>query len=114
STQSLAYRMDKNASYYLMKQLIFLFFGLFIIFLIHKINYTKFAGVAVLLYLISLPLLLYTLFFGTTLNEGSRWIKLPIINLTFQTSDMAKLALFMFLARILSVKQHVIKDFKKG
>src|SRR5690606_5973478 len=82
STQSLAYRMDKNASYYLMKQLIFLFFGLFIIFLIHKINYTKFAGVAVLLYLISLPLLLYTLFFGTTLNEGSRWIKLPIINLT--------------------------------
>ena len=114
STQSLAYRMDKNASYYLMKQLIFLFFGLFIIFLIHKINYTKFAGVAVLLYLISIPLLLYTLFFGTTLNEGSRWIKLPIINLTFQTSDMAKLALFMFLARILSVKQHVIKDFKKG
>jgi len=114
STQSLAYRMDKNASYYLVKQLMVLAFGLLIIYLIHRVNYRKFAGIAVLLYILSIPLLLYTLFFGTTLNEGSRWIKLPVINLTFQTSDMAKLALFMFLARILSVKQHVIKDFKKG
>ena len=114
STQSLAYRMDKNASYYLVKQLMVLVFGLFIIFMLHRVNYRKFAGIAVLLYIISLPLLVYTLFFGTTLNEGSRWIRLPVINLTFQTSDMAKLALFMFLARILSTKQHVIKDFKKG
>lgn len=114
STQSLAYRMDKNASYYLIKQLLVLAFGLFIIFMLHRVNYRKFAGIAVLLYVVSIPLLLYTLFFGTTLNEGSRWIKLPVINLTFQTSDMAKLALFMFLARLLSTKQHIIQDFKKG
>jgi cell division protein FtsW len=114
STQSLAYRMDKNATHYLVKQLLVLVFGLFIIFMLHKVNYRKFATIAVLLYVVSIPLLLYTLFFGTTLNEGSRWIKLPVINLTFQTSDMAKLALFMFLARLLSTKQHVIQDFKKG
>lgn len=114
STQSLAYRMDRNASYYLIKQLLVLAFGLFIIYALHRVNYRRFAGIAVLLYVISLPLLIYTLFFGTTLNEGSRWIRLPVINLTFQTSDMAKLALFMFLARLLSTKQHVIKDFKKG
>ena len=48
------------------------------------------------------------------MNEGSRWIRLPIINLTMQTSDLAKLALFMYLARLLSKKQNVIKDFKKG
>jgi len=58
--------------------------------------------------------LIYTLFFGVTLNEGSRWIRLPLINLTFQTSDLAKLALFMYLSRTLSRKQDVIKDFKKG
>ena len=114
STQSLAFRMDKNASYYLVKQLMYLGLGLGLIYFVHKVNYTKFARIAVVLYLISLPLLIYTLFFGTTLNEGSRWIKLPVINLTFQTSDMAKLALFMFLARVLSIKQSVIKDFKKG
>ena len=48
------------------------------------------------------------------MNEGSRWIRLPIINLTMQTSDLAKLALFMYLARLLSKKQDVIKDWKKG
>ncbi len=67
-----------------------------------------------ILFIISIPLLIYTLFFGVSLNEGSRWIRLPIINLTFQTSDLAKLALFMYLSRLLSRKQQVIKDFKKG
>ncbi len=40
--------------------------------------------------------------------------KIAIINMTFQTSDMAKLALFMYLSLQLSRKQNVIKDFKKG
>lgn len=114
STGTLAYRMDKNASYYLVKQLLVLGLGLMIIYWVHKVNYTKFAKVAVLLYMISLPLLIYTLFFGAKINEGSRWIKLPVINLTFQSSDLAKLALFMFLARLLSMKQAVIKDLRKG
>lgn len=114
STGSLAYRTEKNSSYFLVKQVMVLGLGLLIIYWVHKINYTKFAKVAVFLYLASLPLLLYTLFFGTSLNEGSRWIRLPGLNLTFQTSDLAKLALFMFLARVLSMKQAVIKDFKKG
>ncbi len=114
STGSLAYRMEKNSNYYLIKQVMVLGLGLLIIYWVHNINYTKFAKVAVILYLLSLPLLIYTLFFGTSLNEGSRWIKLPVINLTFQTSDLAKLALFMFLARTLSIKQADIKDFKKG
>ncbi len=114
STGSLAYRMEKNSNYYMIKQLMVLALGLMIIYWVHRVNYTKFARVSVVLYLLSLPLLLYTLIFGTSLNEGSRWIKLPVINLTFQTSDLAKLALFMFLARMLSMKQSVIKDLKKG
>jgi cell division protein FtsW len=114
STGTLAYRMDKNSSYYLVKQLLVLGLGLLIIYWVHKVNYTKFARIAVLLYLVSLPLLAYTLFFGANINDGSRWIKLPVINLTFQSSDLAKLALFMFLARLLSIKQNVIKDFRKG
>jgi cell division protein FtsW len=106
--------MDKNASYYLVKQLSVLAVGLAIIYLVHRVNYTKFARISVLAYVISLPLLLYTLFFGTAINSGSRWIRLPVVNLTFQTSDLAKLALFMFLARLLSIKQDSIKDLKKG
>ena len=48
------------------------------------------------------------------MNEGSRWIRLPLINMTVQTSDLAKLALFMYLARLLSKRQEMIKDFGKG
>ena len=114
STGSLAYRMEKNSSYYLVKQVMVLGLGLLITYWVHKVNYTKFAKVAVVLYMLSLPLLFYTLLFGAKLNEGSRWIRLPVINLTFQTSDLAKLALFMFLARMLSMKQAVIKDLQKG
>jgi len=114
STGSLAYRMEKNSGYYLAKQVMVLGLGLLIVYYVHRINYTRFAKWSVYAYLLSLPLLVYTLVFGTSLNEGSRWIKLPVINLTFQTSDLAKLALFMFLARMLTIKQDVIKDFRKG
>jgi len=114
TTRSLEYKMNKNSSYYLIKQLSVLGVGLLIIFLVHRVNYTKFARLSVVAYLISLPLLIYTLFFGTAINSGSRWIRLPVVNLTFQTSDLAKLVLFMFLARLLSVKQSSIKDLKKG
>ncbi len=114
STGSLAYRMEKNSGYYLAKQVMVLGLGLLIVYYVHRINYTRFAKWSVYMYMASLPLLVYTLAFGTSLNEGSRWIKLPVINLTFQTSDLAKLALFMFLARMLTIKQDVIKDFRKG
>jgi cell division protein FtsW len=114
STGSLAYRMSKSNESYLFKQFAFIILGLFIIYFAHRINYTIYSRVALYIFLISIPLLLYTLLFGVQLNAGSRWIKLPVINMTFQTSDLAKLALFMYLSRMLSRKQDVIKDFKKG
>jgi cell division protein FtsW len=103
-----------NTSFYLFKQIIFTLIGLLVVFGLHRVNYTVFSRVATILFILSVPLLIYTLFFGAKINEGSRWIKLPIINLTIQSSDVAKLALFMYLSRVLSKKQEVIKDFKKG
>jgi cell division protein FtsW len=115
ATGSLAYKMYRgNTEVYLFKQIAFIAIGFCIIYFAHRVNYTIYSRVAKILFLLSIPLLLYTLFFGVTLNEGSRWIRLPIINLTMQTSDLAKLGLFMFLARLLSRKQKSIKDFKKG
>lgn len=114
STGSLAYKYSKSTESYLFKQLAFIVIGLLVIYFAHRVNYTIYAKVAKLLYLISIPLLIYTYFFGAKINDGSRWIKLPVINMTFQTSDMAKLALFMYLSLLLSRKQDIIKDFKKG
>ena len=115
ATGSLAYKMYRgNTEVYLFKQIAFIAIGFCVIYFAHRVNYTIYSRVAKILFLFSIPLLLYTLFFGVTLNEGSRWIRLPIINLTMQTSDLAKLSLFMFLARLLSRKQTKIKDFKRG
>src|SRR5207253_6929142 len=115
ATGSLAYKMYKgNTEVYLFKQIAFIGIGFCVIYFAHRVNYTIYSKVAKILFIFSIPLLLYTLLFGVTLNEGSRWIRLPIINMTMQTSDLAKLALFMFLARLLSRKQSKIKDFKSG
>lgn len=111
ATGSLAYRLRKgHTEFYLFKQLGTLAAGIVIIYLSHKVKYTMYSKIAVLLFTISIPLLLYTLFFGRTLNGGSRWI--PLAGLTFQPSDLAKLALFMFLARQLSRIQSELDNTK--
>ena len=114
STGTLAYRMSKSTESYLFKQVAFIAVGIAVIYFAHRVNYTLYSRISLILFLIVIPLLIYTLFFGVRLNEGSRWIRLPIIRLTFQTSDLARLALFMYVSRMLSKRQQVIKDFKKG
>lgn len=114
SIGSLAYKMNKSTESYLFKQIAFITLGVLIIYFAHRVNYTIYSRVSTILFLISIPLLIYTLKFGSSINEANRWIKLPVINMTFQTSDLAKLALFMYMSRQLSKRQNVIKDFKKG
>lgn len=115
ATGSLAYKNYRgNTEIYLFKQIAFILAGIMVIYFAHLVNYTFYSKAAQVVFLLSLPLLVYTLFFGVKMNEGSRWIRLPLINMTMQTSDLARLALFMYLARLLSKKQDVIKDFKKG
>lgn len=115
STGSLAYRArNGHTEYFLVKQLTLLGLGLLIIYFAHRVNYTIYSRVAQVGFLLSIPLLMYTLVFGSNYNDASRWIRLPVVNLTFQTSDIAKLAIFMYVSRQLSKKQQVITDFKKG
>jgi cell division protein FtsW len=115
ATGSLAYKNYRgNTEIYLFKQVAFILVGIMVIYFAHLVNYTFYSKAASIAFLITLPLLFYTLFFGVKMNEGSRWIRLPFINMTMQTSDLARLALFMYLARLISKKQDVIKDFKKG
>lgn len=114
SVGSLAYKMNKSTESYLFKQIGFIALGVLIIYFAHRVNYTIYSRVATILFLISIPLLFYTLKFGSSINEANRWIKLPVINMTFQTSDLAKLALFMYMSRQLSRCQNVIKDFRRG
>lgn len=113
ATDSLAFKMRQgHTEYYLIKQAIIFLVGFFIIWITHRAHYTVYNKWAVVLYIISIPLLLVTLTAGAKLNGGARWLPIPGTGLTFQPSDFAKLALFMFLARQLSLYQSQIHDRK--
>jgi cell division protein FtsW len=115
ATGTLAYKQGKAVEKILLtKHIIFVVMGIAMIYISHLLDYKYYAGISKVLMIITLPLLLYTLVFGTSLNDASRWVKIPFIGLTFQTSDLAKLALITFLARMLTKKQENIKDVKKA
>lgn len=115
STGTLAYRFKQgNTEYYILKHFSILLFGVFLMYITHRVKYTYYASISYIAIFIAVPLLLYTLVFGTTANEASRWYTLPGFNITFQPSDFAKLALIMFLARQLAKHQENTRDFVKA
>ncbi len=113
STGSLAYQhRSGNTFFYLFRQLKFILLGVLIIFFVHLVPYRIFSRVSVFALYLSIPLLILTLIAGTNINEATRWLQIPGTGLTIQPSDFAKIALVMYLAKILSVNQNNIKDFK--
>lgn len=114
STGTLAYKSQGgNTFYYITKHSVFLLFGFMVIFITHNIPYKYFSRLSQLFLIISIPLLLITLIYGETLNQATRWLELPVIGLKVQPSDFAKLAIVMYIARLLSMKQNTIDDFYK-
>jgi cell division protein FtsW len=113
STGSLAYQhRSGNTFFYLFRQLKFILLGVLIIFFVHLVPYRIFSRVSVFSLYLAIPLLLLTLVAGTNINEATRWLQIPGTGLTIQPSDFAKIALVMYVAKILSVNQNNIKDFK--
>ncbi|MFZ4462304.1 MAG: FtsW/RodA/SpoVE family cell cycle protein [Bacteroidales bacterium] len=114
STGTLAYKYQGgNTEYYMLKHFIILFLGLVFMYLAHKVKYIYFSPLFKIALWISIPLLLITLIFGLNLNDAKRVLPLPF-NLTFQTSDLAKLTLIIYLAFLLTKKQDYIKDFRSA
>ena len=115
SAGSMAFKMrEGNTEYYLIQQLVFIACGLVLTWLCYRLDYLKYARMAPYLIFLAVPLLIYTMFFGTEMNEARRWITIPWIDKTFQTSDFAELALILFIAKSLATKQEYIKDFKSA
>jgi cell division protein FtsW len=115
STGTLAYKAQGgNTEYFLIKHGALAVAGLLMMYFVHHLPSRYFSRLSQVGLWLSIPLLLYTLVKGTSLNEASRWITIPIINQTFQSSDLAKLALTMYLARTLARKQDAIKSWKEA
>jgi cell division protein FtsW len=115
SVVALAYRYKGgDTASYLIKHIFIVGSGIFLMYLIHKVKYSYFSRISQIAIILAAPLLLYTLLKGVSAGEASRWLAIPGTSLTFQTSDFAKLALIIYVARMLSIKQDVIKDFKQA
>ncbi len=115
ATGTLAYKnMGGNTEHYLLRHSFLVALSLFAMWAAHKVDYRYYAKISRLALIISVPLLIFSWQFGTNLNEASRWITIPLINKTFQPSDLAKLALITQLASMLALRQQNIKDFKES
>ncbi len=111
----LVYRNPGSSpTYFIFRHAMFLMAGFLLVYITHLVPYKYFSRLSQLMVVMAIPLLIITLFFGKSINEANRWLEVPIIGLTFQPSDFAKLALIMYLARLLSQRQDEIKDFYKS
>ncbi len=113
SSATLAYsQQGGNTEFYFLKHTGYLLIGLFFLYLFHLIHYKWFSRPSQLFLWISIGLLILTLFMGSEINHAARVLPIPGLGITFQTSDMAKLMLIIYIARYLSKNQEEIDSFK--
>lgn len=115
ATGNLAYKhQDGNSVYYLFRHAGFLLAGLGVIVFVHNMSYKLFARFSVLLLYLSILLLLITLATGVSLNQASRWLTVPVVGIRFQPSELAKLALMVYIAKVLAQFQADGESAGKG
>lgn len=113
ATVTLAFsKHNGNTEFYFLRHTGFLLIGLFFLYLCHLVNYMYFSRLSQLFLWISIGLLVVTLMVGSEINNATRVLPIPGLGITFQTSDMAKLFLIMFIARYLSKNQDEIDSFR--
>lgn len=100
-----------NNAFVLLRHAVMLMLGLACMFAASRLNYKRYSRLLLLLFWIAIPLLVYTLFFGQNLNHAQRVI--GIAGVTFQTSDLAKIALIGYLARVLTLRRDQLDNYKE-
>ncbi len=112
SVSTLAVRHDGSTASILIKHGCMLAVGFGLMYYMHRMHYKYFSRISMILIWVAVVLLVYTLLFGSNLNNADRWIRLPVIGLTFQTSDFAKIVLVLYVARQLSMTREHPDDFR--
>ncbi len=111
---TLAYKAEGNSLKFLLKHAVMLGVGFAVIFVVHKVRFKYFSKASAILFWVAAALLVLTLVMGPDINQARRWLRIPFIGLTFQSSDLAKIVLMVFLARQLNQYRTQLHDFKAG
>lgn len=114
SVSTAAYRDGSNSFAFMLKHLALLGMGIGVIFGVHKIQFKYLGPLSQVMFWLAVGMLVFTLFFGVELNGARRWLRIPFINMTFQTSDFAKVVLIVYTARMLNAKRTILHDFREG
>ncbi|MDA9144646.1 FtsW/RodA/SpoVE family cell cycle protein [Flavobacteriaceae bacterium] len=117
ASSNLAYVVGKGTPWgYLFKHFVILGIGFVLMFSIHKIPYNYFKGISILMLPVVMLLLLYTASQGTVIDgaNASRWIRIPIIGLSFQTSTLASVIAMIYTARYFSKHKDKKISFKSS
>ena len=105
ASSNLVYVVGRGTPWgYLVKHFVILVIGFVLMYSVHKIPFHYFKGISILMLPVVLVLLVYTASQGTVIEgaNASRWVKIPFIGLSFQTSTLATVVLMVFLANYLS------------
>jgi cell division protein FtsW len=115
STGALAMRYQGgNTEYYLLKHVVMLAMGLGILYVVHRVDYRFFARYSRILLWATIGLLAVTIGQGeeAAINTTNRWLN--ILGYSFQPSDLAKFSITVYLAGVLTRRQEILRDFRKG
>ncbi|NNE33370.1 MAG: FtsW/RodA/SpoVE family cell cycle protein [Winogradskyella sp.] len=110
------YSVSGNTFTFFIKHFMHLALGFAIMFAVHKVPYKYFRGLSMVLIPVVLVLLLITILQGSSTSEGtntSRWINIPVVNMSFQTSTLAAVVLMVYVARYLSKIKDQLITFKE-
>jgi cell division protein FtsW len=99
---------------YLFKHLIYVVLGFIAMYFVHRVNPKYISQLTKFGYYLAIGMLVFTWFFGVEVNGAGRWIRIPFVSLTFQSSDFAKLALLMYVAKLLVRKKDKLDNWKEG
>lgn len=107
---------DGNTISYLIKHFIHLGLGFGLMYAVHKVPLHYFKGISLIMLPLVIVLLIITLAQGTTIGgaNASRWISIPIVNLSFQTSSLAGVVLLVYVARYLAKYKERDLKFKQS
>ena len=91
--------------HFLTRQISAVIFALLVVYIAYRIPYKAYLSLIKIIFPIVILLLVITFFSGVSHNDARRWIELPGVGIELQTSELAKIALIMFIAKTLAVNQ---------
>lgn len=99
---------------YLFKHLVYVVIGFAVMYWIHRRDSKYINQISTFGFYVAIGLLIFTFFFGAKVNDAGRWIRIPFVGLTFQSSDFAKVAIILYLSKMLVRKKDVLDKWKGG